>query len=449
MTVGRSIPACAGKPSYYAAPRPDTAVHPRVCGEAELTGGAVDRQTGPSPRVRGSHPGSSRRVRQVRSIPACAGKPHAASGGPERTRVHPRVCGEAPAAAGRPDVVHGPSPRVRGSRDDVGVLRLVPGSIPACAGKPPAPRASSRHRRVHPRVCGEARPSPPRSRCGWGPSPRVRGSRVLLGPLATPLRSIPACAGKPSCGRPTRAPSAVHPRVCGEALLSTEDYANLQGPSPRVRGSRRLRLRGRPPPGSIPACAGKPASTSSARTTSTVHPRVCGEASQISRCASANPGPSPRVRGSHPAAQLGDLAAGSIPACAGKPTGDAAQASARAVHPRVCGEAMAASALRAWELGPSPRVRGSPRRTRSPGWWAGSIPACAGKPLTTTIPPQYRKVHPRVCGEAALDRGLERRRQGPSPRVRGSPHRARGGLDLPGSIPACAGKPRSRRITRA
>ena len=92
-----------------------------------------------------------------------------------------------------------------------------PGSIPACAGKPDATAPFRRVRRVHPRVCGEARINSDDSVGPSGPSPRVRGS-----PQAHPLvsvvhGSIPACAGKPRGGRGDRRSGRVHPRVCGEA----------------------------------------------------------------------------------------------------------------------------------------------------------------------------------------------------------------------------------------
>ena len=50
--------------------------------------------------------------------------------------------------------------------------------------------------------------------------------------------------------------------------------------------------------------------------------------------------------------------------------------------------------------GPSPRVRGSlcgARRRCTPD---RSIPACAGKPIDLTMFPGAFGVHPRVCGEA-------------------------------------------------
>ena len=93
--------------------------------------------------------------------------------------------------------------------------------------------------------------------------------------------SIPACAGKPTPSRKRPRSSWVHPRVCGEAPPSPIPDPPQPGPSPRVRGSPRAPRCGDRYRGSIPACAGKPASARSKPASSGVHPRVCGEASTI------------------------------------------------------------------------------------------------------------------------------------------------------------------------
>ena len=216
------------------------------------------RSTGPSPRVRGSPAGPPCRQVGPGSIPACAGKPASSRRRGPRPQVHPRVCGEARELARHRAYASGPSPRVRGSRqlDELGLLLL--GSIP--------------------RVCGEAGMCRIPQSFGEGPSPRVRGSPQR--PVQRPERggSIPACAGKPrSCPWP-RAPSRVHPRVCGEAAAISGQRETVTGPSPRVRGSRVGVLASRVEVGSIPACAGKPRGGARPGRRHGVHPRVCGEA---------------------------------------------------------------------------------------------------------------------------------------------------------------------------
>ena len=335
---------------------------------------------GPSPRVRGSHTSCPRNPIRDGSIPACAGKP-TCSARPQPSRgVHPRVCGEAAIHGGSQSVSPGPSPRVRGSRRHGHQVRGVGGSIPACAGKPPRASRHGAGAGVHPRVCGEAGRPGAAGHADEGPSPRVRGSHPLLQDEPGGGGSIPACAGKPCrCSRPRRR-TGVHPRVCGEAELRHPVAQHLQGPSPRVRGSPAERAevdRGR---GSIPACAGKPSARRSTRWLTGVHPRVCGEARPPGPAVRLSPGPSPRVRGSRGREPGPLLCRGSIPACAGKPPSSSIRSWRSRVHPRVCGEARLQLAQKEDAEGPSPRVRGSRCRGAGSNSSRGSIPACAGKP---------------------------------------------------------------------
>ena len=296
-----------------------SAVHPRVCGEASAPAVHLLRAQGPSPRVRGSLAFLPQDILPARSIPACAGKPTCIGRPSGKSPVHPRVCGEAPEPGRRLDGRGGPSPRVRGSRDGPGGRHRWPGSIPACAGKPPDPSRRSRRRRVHPRVCGEAGFKGTVSIAAGGPSPRVRGSHLQLGDAGGSPGSIPACAGKPSWRWTPPPPRGVHPRVCGEALVVITDWSAGKGPSPRVRGSRGPARRAGHLAGSIPACAGKPEEYARRQAGTAVHPRVCGEAWDTFRQRMSRQGPSPRVRGSPQPRMRVSKSSGSIPACAGKP----------------------------------------------------------------------------------------------------------------------------------
>ena len=274
------IPACAGNSVQTTRLTRIPAVHPRVCGELHQSRPAKNRNTGSSPRVRGTPlcvtmsqnalTGSSPRVRGTRT----ADRANTAA-----PPVHPRVCGE----LNNPMCV----PKAR--------LRF----IPACAGNSFFLPRSSCMLSVHPRVCGE-----------------LVQQRV---PMHREQRFIPACAGNstPRSRRPRGPP--VHPRVCGELTMPLAATEIGDGSSPRVRGTRCC-PRGRPG-------------------TCTVHPRVCGELPSkstprhaagrfIPACAGnsfplgpsapLSPGSSPRVRGTRPASN---------------PT-----PSSTPVHPRVCGE---------------------------------------------------------------------------------------------------------------
>ena len=73
--IDRSIPACAGEPWPLPTPPIGQGVYPRVCGgtHGRRCGGAWSG--GLSPRVRGNRPGRRSERRRSRSIPACAGEP--------------------------------------------------------------------------------------------------------------------------------------------------------------------------------------------------------------------------------------------------------------------------------------------------------------------------------------------------------------------------------------
>ena len=420
-TATRSIPACAGEPSSYPGHRTKNAVHPRVCGGACTYSYPLTAFLGPSPRVRGSHSDRSGRRPDSGSIPACAGEPALGSRRIPLFRVHPRVCGGAAAVVSPRVDRTGPSPRVRGSRDQGGGVAVGLGSIPACAGEPHPPLVSSASLQVHPRVCGGASCCQATGVSRLGPSPRVRGSRAAKRETDHDDGSIPACAGEPSRSQTRTSVGKVHPRVCGGAGGNTAGSVSLQGPSPRVRGSR--------------------SGTNTADVPQT--------------------GPSPRVRGSLPAPSSSeDVPVGSIPACAGEPPAlerrrvrPAGSIPACAGEPSACGPSPVESAT---VKGPSPRVRGSRSRTSSHATMVpGPSPRVRGSPVSPS-----RLVHPRVCGGASMAgaNSMERRsipacagepresvervaaRWGPSPRVRGSPVLLRRGRSpAPGPSPRVRG----------
>ena len=122
--------------------------------------------------------------------------------------------------------------------------------------------------RVYPHVCGAAN------------SPKAS-------PLTCSDRSIPTCAGQPSCSQKSITRAAcilgLSPRVRGSRAGRGPDARQTRGLSPRVRGSRQ--------------------STSSALrhlALPRVYPHVCGAARDMprSRATTVHSGLSPRVRGS-------------------------------------------------------------------------------------------------------------------------------------------------------
>ena len=172
-----------------------------------------------------------------------------------------------------------------------------------------------------------------------GLSPRVRGNPGGGGELPRPGRSIPACAGEPRPAAPAEARPGVYPRVCGGTGGLHAGGGLPEGLSPRVRGNRDGPFPGRRGRGSIPACAGEPATTTSARAAASVYPRVCG--------------------GTPPDQEIWMAGARSIPACAGEPNRLDGRHHRRRVYPRVCGGTHTDPAARPAEEGLSPRVRGN------------------------------------------------------------------------------------------
>ena len=146
-------------------------------------------------------------------------------------------------------------------------------------------------------MCGEHLSASFFSCLGFGSSPRVRGTPKNIRTDFLRARFIPACAGNTSqC--PTGSPDdAVHPRVCGEHILTlTLDFAD-HGSSPRVRGTPISDELGDGVERFIPACAGNTQNISSHNSAKSVHPRVCGEHRDVQPYFDKISGSSPRVRG--------------------------------------------------------------------------------------------------------------------------------------------------------
>ena len=91
--------------------------------------------------------------------------------------------------------------------------------------------------------------------------------------------------------------------------------------------------------------------------------------------------------------------------------------------------------------GLSPRVRGNRPVTSTPETAVGSIPACAGEPLTLFDTGRRYQVYPRVCGGTPFHSSSGPTACGLSPRVRGNLGGRTSASGVAGSIPACAGEP--------
>ena len=154
-------------------------------------------------------------------------------------------------------------------------------------------------------------------------------------------------------------------------------------------------------------------------------------------------GLSPRVRGNQFARRVYDAVCGSIPACAGEPRSAPPTHPDWRVYPRVCGGTELGTASSNILMGLSPRVRGNLLQRRRCPSGHGSIPACAGEPAARERAAGGHEVYPRVCGGTTGAAGITISRTGLSPRVRGNHRREQGAVLRHGSIPACAGEPRT------
>ena len=193
---------------------------------------------GLSPRVRGNHWNDAAAHGLSGSIPACAGEPSSGAILLDTVAVYPRVCGGTPHSSLRPSQREGLSPRVRGNHRHRPLPGLSRGSIPACAGEPPARRRHCDGIPVYPRVCGGTPAFPCAGQCPEGLSPRVRGNHFHeVVPVAF-RGSIPACAGEPPYSSPSPPSPLVYPRVCGGTPFRFLAPEQAQGLSPRVRGNR-------------------------------------------------------------------------------------------------------------------------------------------------------------------------------------------------------------------
>ena len=131
------------------------------------------------------------------------------------------------------------------------------------------------------------------------PSPRMRGTRGLR--LARPMLIglIPTYAGNTlaaTCGRPVR---RAHPHVCGEHNRVLTGRFPALGSSPRVWGAPIKRQAGAASLRLIPTCVGSTDLKARNVSLSSAHPHVCGEHSASGFPFPPYPGSSPRVWGAH------------------------------------------------------------------------------------------------------------------------------------------------------
>ncbi len=277
-----------------------------------------------------------------------------------------------------------------------------------------------------------------------GSSPRVRGTRELVGLGVQAHRFIPARAGNAFSLTVGILFHAVHPRACGERASELIYRVSEIGSSPRVRGTPAIRRAKQDGRRFIPARAGNAPVTCSCRSMKSVHPRACGERLLSSNPSSTSIGSSPRarsprVRGTRLAWHVCGPFRRFIPARAGNAERAAGRPGWRAVHPRACGERGFPSVGIGNSVGSSPRVRGT--QLGSSLLWPAPrfIPARAGNAISSRLGRAAASVHPRACGERDETCHWPPPRTGSSPRVRGTQRRRSAIHSVSRFIPARAG----------
>ena len=254
-----SSPRMRGTRAESAASSYPSAVHPRACGEHKTGLPLTCLMHGSSPRMRGTLLLQPKRPWIFRFIPAHAGNTRCIASWLRSDAVHPRACGEHSCEQVSRQRIYGSSPRMRGTQSQLRTVLVVIRFIPAHAGNTAVPYRQPYRSPVHPRACGEHGASLAMPLSSNGSSPRMRGTlaAAFVGP--PPARFIPAHAGNTPAR--SRHPGAgdrptVHPRACGEHPHQESINRHGYGSSPRMRGTPRPRPPTRSPTRFIPAHAG-------------------------------------------------------------------------------------------------------------------------------------------------------------------------------------------------
>ena len=233
----RFIPAWAGNRFLPSRCWYQRSVHPRVGGEQVRALVNGDISSGSSPRGRGTAGVTTGADRPRRFIPAWAGNRAALRAVTGLAAVHPRVGGEqcAGGAVNRRD--SGSSPRGRGTVLHNCPCATLRRFIPAWAGNSGAEWQQFFTVAVHPRVGGEQAFRNAALRQFSGSSPRGRGTvSGTMTPIENP-RFIPAWAGISISSSTLSCSITVHPRVGGEQLFRAIERHLADGSSPRGRGT--------------------------------------------------------------------------------------------------------------------------------------------------------------------------------------------------------------------
>ena len=253
---------------------------------------------------------------------------------------------------------------------------------------------------AHPHVCGEHKVAFANNEQVQGSSPRMRGTHVLSRAADDLHGLIPTYAGNTGHYTVRGGVHGAHPHVCGEHTGEVRlSFAHL-GSSPRMRGTLIIRQK-RPILGGglIPTYAGNTCMRESHPRTSRAHPHVCGEHPQPSPGRGLGGGSSPRMRGTQKFLTQNPAGRGLIPTYAGNTGQRIEWFSFTWAHPHVCGEHGGVHVHHKRFMGSSPRMRGTQKRNKGGGRNRGLIPTYAGNTAVAVGWWRVGRAHPHVCGE--------------------------------------------------
>ena len=278
---------------------------------------------GSSPLTRGKPRSAHKAAGRDGLIPAHAGKTGTGAPHTHRSRAHPRSRGENDDEARDMCEEEGSSPLTRGKHRLLRMLYRARGLIPAHAGKTPAWWHRATRPWAHPRSRGENYAQAAANTKAWGSSPLTRGKLTSQYTVTIVPGLIPAHAGKTSMRSMSRWLDRAHPRSRGENVGRSRQALGYRGSSPLTRGKHVERLAHVLRLGLIPAHAGKTRGDGSRTRASRAHPRSRGENGWVDLERIADSGSSPLTRGKLVVREKNASGLGLIPAHAGKTTGGA------------------------------------------------------------------------------------------------------------------------------
>ncbi len=235
----RTIPTRVGRTLGSYSPAPQFPDHPHACGENISTFARYSPNGGPSPRVWGEPPNTSRHETKTRTIPTRVGRTPQPTRGSAAPSDHPHACGENVFNYRLADLDHGPSPRVWGELERKEMTFLGARTIPTRVGRTWRPGAVVRIPSDHPHACGENSCSCRMTDMQRGPSPRVWGELDTHRNQCSRKRTIPTRVGRTGKREGAHSRTADHPHACGENACPGGCSWHSDGPSPRVWGEPR------------------------------------------------------------------------------------------------------------------------------------------------------------------------------------------------------------------